>query len=214
MSGPDVSLFAVHPVSVFMLIAYIAGVKLSASVNQQPMWKPVDTSATRHDEPDTQEQRKPVTKQALLFVSLVVVMGLSGWVISQVGASFITRFGLSSSLVGALVTAVITSLPELVTTLVAVRRGALQLAVGGIIGGNTFDTLFLVFSDVAYRDGSIFAATGMNDLYWLATGLLMTGVLLGGLILRQREGPARIGIESVLMMAIYGTAVAVEVLSA
>ena len=52
---------------------------------------------------------------------------------------------------------------------------------------------------------------GLADLYWLATGMLMTAVLLGGLILRQREGPARIGIESVLMMAIYATAVAVEV---
>ncbi len=140
-------------------------------------------------------------------------MGCAGWVISQIGGEFITRFGLASSLVGALITAVITSLPELVTTLVAVRRGALQLAVGGIIGGNTFDTLFLVFSDVAYRDGGIFQAVGSTDLYWLATGMLMTAILLGGLILRQREGPARIGIESVLLMGIYACAVAVELFS-
>ena len=52
-----------------------------------------------------------------------------------------------------LMTAVATSLPELVTTLAAVRRGAAQLAVGGIIGGNAFDVLFLSASDVAYRDG-------------------------------------------------------------
>ncbi len=45
----------------------------------------------------------------------------------------------------------------------------------------------------------------------LATGLLMTAILLGGLILRQREGPARLGIESVLMMAVYATAVTVEI---
>jgi Ca2+/Na+ antiporter len=58
------------------------------------------------------------------------------------------RLALSASIVGA---PVVTSLPELVTTLAAVRRGALQLAVGGIIGGNTFDTLFLTISDVGYR---------------------------------------------------------------
>ncbi len=45
----------------------------------------------------------------------------------------------------------------------------------------------------------------------LATGLLMTAILLGGLILRQREGPARLGTESVLMMAVYATAVTVEI---
>jgi len=67
-----------------------------------------------------------------------------------------------------------------------------------------------VFSDVAYREGSIYQAVGQTDLYWLATGMLMTAILLGGLILRQRKGPARIGIESVLLMVVYACAVAVE----
>ncbi|AUC51767.1 cation transporter [Sagittula sp. P11] len=214
MAGPDVSFFAVHPVSAILFLTYLAGVHLSAKVSEEPMWRPVETRDTRHDEPEPDsDPDKSVLKPALTFAALVAVMGVAGWVISQVGATFITRFGLASSLVGALLTAVVTSLPEFVTTLVAVRKGSLQLAVGGIIGGNTFDTLFLVAADVAYRDGSIYHAVGMNDLYWLATGMLMTAVLLAGLILRQREGPARIGIESVLMMAIYASAVTVEVFS-
>ena len=147
------------------------------------------------------------------FAALVAVLGLGGWIISQVGGAFISRFSLSSSLVGSLITAVVTSLPELVTTIVAVRRGALQLAVGGIIGGNTFDTLFLVASDIAYREGSIYHAVDINDLYWLGTGLAMTAILLAGLILRQRVGPARIGIESVLIIAFYATALVIEVTS-
>ncbi|PWE28439.1 cation transporter [Pararhodobacter marinus] len=211
MAGPDISVWSVHPVSVVMFFTYIAGVRLSAQVGERPMWRPVQTSETRRDEPeDDNDPDAPVTRPALVFAGLVVIMGLCGWVISQVGGTFITRFGLSSSMVGALMTAVITSLPELVTTLVAVRKGSLQLAVGGIIGGNTFDTLFMVFSDVAYRDGSIYQAIGPTDLYWLSTGMLMTAILLGGLILRQRNGPARIGIESVLLIAVYALAVAVE----
>ena len=211
MAGPEIAYFGIHPVSVVMFLAYLAGTRLAAQVSDAPMWQPVETRETRLDEPE--EDNDPdasALRPAMAFVGLVVVMGLGGWVISQVGSTFIARFGLTSSLVGALVTAVVTSLPELVTTLVAVRRGALQLAVGGIIGGNTFDTLFLVSSDVAYREGPIFHAMGMNDLYWLATGMLMTAILLGGLILRQREGPGRIGIESVLIMVVYASAVAVE----
>lgn len=212
MSGPDVAYVGVHPVSVVLFLAYLSGVALSARVNEHPMWRPVETSETRHDEPeDAEEAHRSALRPALAFAALVAVMGAGGWVISQIGGTFITRFGLSSSLVGSLITAVVTSLPELVTTLVAVRRGALQLAVGGIIGGNTFDTLFLVASDVAYRDGSLYHAVGQTDLYWLATGLLMTAILLGGLILRQREGPARIGIESLLLLIVYATAVAIEV---
>lgn len=210
MAGPEVSMLGVHPVSVILAVAYVAGVHLTTTMRDQPMWRPVKTSATREDEPeDAAEAGKPVRRQATQFAALVAVMGASGWVISQTGAEFIARFGLSSSLVGALGTAVVTSLPELITTLTAIRRGALQLAVGGIIGGNTFDTLFLVFADVAYRDGSIYHAASGSDLFWLATGLLMTVILLAGLILRQREGPARIGVESVLMMVVYAVAVLV-----
>jgi len=109
--------------------------------------------------------------------------------------------------VTALMTAVVTSLPELVTTLAAVRRGALQLAVGGIIGGNTFDVLFLTLSDIGYREGSLYHAIGLADLFWVIVGLSMTAVLLLGLIRRERSGPANIGWESVVMLLIYGGAI-------
>jgi cation:H+ antiporter len=214
MAVPNLAYFGVHPVSLLLFLAYLAGAKLSSDIGENPMWRPVQTPETRDDTPeDEDEAERSATGPALRFAALVALMGCGGFVISQVGGAFITRFALSSSLVGSLITAVVTSLPELVTTLVAVRRGALQLAVGGIIGGNTFDTLFLVASDIAYRDGSIYHAVDIHDLYWLGTGLMMTAVLLGGLILRQRQGPGRIGIESVLIMGIYATALVVEITS-
>ena len=212
VAGPDMAYFGVHPASLLLFLAYLGGVRLSSEVRDRPMWRAVDTDETRSDVPeDPAEARRSARKPAIAFAGLVLVMAAGGWVIGQSGQALIARYGLASSLVGALGTAVITSLPELVTTLVAVRRGALQLAVGGIIGGNTFDTLFLVGADIAYRDGSIYHAVEANDLYWLATGLLMTAVLLAGLIVRQRRGPGRIGMESVLLMAIYGLALAVEI---
>ena len=212
IAGPDIAYFGIHPVSIILFLVYLYGVKLSNSVKENPMWRPVRTSDTRRDEPeDDDEPNKSVRGPALSFLGLVAIMGVGGWFISQTGGQFIERFSLSSSLVGSLITAVVTSLPEFVTTLVAVRRGALQLAIGGIIGGNTFDTLFLLAGDIAYRDGSLYHAIDVSDVYWLGTGLLMTAILLAGLILRQREGPARIGIESVLMMTVYLGALTVEV---
>lgn len=213
IAGPEIAYFGVHPISLILFLAYLTGVRLSSQVSDQPMWTPVETAETRKDEPDDEDAAdKPVLRIALVFAALVVAMGLGGYAIGQIGGEFIRRFGLSSSLVGAIITAVATSLPEFVTTLVAVRRGALQLAVGGIIGGNTFDTLFLVASDVAYREGSIYHAVGLEDLYWLGTGLLMTAILLAGLLLRQRKGPAKIGLESVALIAVYAAAVAVQFL--
>lgn len=85
----------------------------------------------------------------------------------------------------------------------AVRRGALTLAVGGIIGGNAFDTVFLAFSDVFYREGSLYHAVSEQQILLISLTMLLTGILLLGLLRRQRQGLANIGFESVLMLLLY-----------
>ena len=89
---------------------------------------------------------------------------------------------------GLLLTATATSLPELVTSVAAVRRGALTLAVGGIIGGNAFDTLFTAASDIAYREGSIYKQMDDGLLLWVSL-LLLFGLLLVHLRLLLRMPP-------------------------
>ena len=73
-----------------------------------------------------------------------------------------------------------------------VRAGALTLAIGGIIGGNTFDVLFIAVSDVVYQRGSLYEAVVASDLLVLGWMMLLTGILGAGLIRRQR---AWIGFE-------------------
>lgn len=213
-SAPEFAVFGVHPASIAILAIYLFGVRASRQVREEPMWQPVGTGDTKHDEPD-EEPADAGGNLGLFagFAAMMLVMGATGWTIAQVAGVLTDRYGLNASLIGALMTAVVTSLPELVTTLAAVHRGALQLAIGGIIGGNTFDTLFLTLSDAAYREGSIYHAIGAGDLFWLATGLLMTAVLLSGLIVRQRSGPAGIGFESLSLLAIYAGAVSIQALA-
>ncbi|SFG45050.1 cation:H+ antiporter [Palleronia marisminoris] len=214
MTSPDVTIWAIHPLSLVIPLVYAGGLVASRSARETPMWKPVETSDTDEDTPDEEDAESAATSTARLaaiFGGLMLLMGTSGWVIAKTSSVLSDRMELSETLVGVLATAVVTSLPELVTTVAAVRRGALQLAVGGIIGGNTFDTLFLMASDVAYRDGSLYHAAGMGDFFWIATALLMTSVLLGGLILRQRQGPGKIGGESLLILLIYAGAVLTQI---
>lgn len=213
LTGPDVAVFGVHPVSILLVAIYVGGVFATRRIREEPMWRPVKTRDTRADEPEPESDDGPSTVWLFAsFGALMLVMGSVGWVIAEIAAELTDRFDISASIVGALMTAVVTSLPELVTTLAAVRRGALQLAVGGIIGGNTFDTLFLTISDLGYRDGSLYHAIGPDDLYWLAVGLIMTAVLTLGQLYRQREGPAGIGLESATMLTVYGVAIALPIL--
>jgi len=210
-TGPEVAVIGIHPASFILAISYVVAVAVSRRVRDTPMWNPVETEQTQLDRPDEEQSTGRRLKLTLLvFAGLMLIMAVAGWGLSRTASELIERFDLSQSLIGALMTAVLTSLPELVTTLAAVRRGALQLAVGGIIGGNMFDTLFLVAADAAYRDGSIYHAVGSGDLFWLGTGLTMTAVLLLGLVLRQKVGPGGIGWESVTMLGLYVGAVGVQ----
>lgn len=207
---PAFALAGVHPISLVLLIAYGFGLYLAAGIKDSPMWVPFRTADTRRDVQEARSMRGPATAGLFLrFLALALTVGFAGWVIAETGVVIAARTGLSQTVVGALMTATATSLPELVTTVAAVRRGALQLAVGGIIGGNTFDVLFLVLSDVAYRPGSVYHAADARYLFWVALALLMTGVLLLGLLKRERHGFANIGFESALLVAIYACGVAV-----
>ena len=139
----------------------------------------------------------------LRFAGCAAVVTVAGWSLSVIAVPLGEQTGLSQGIIGGVFTAVSTSIPELVVAITAVRMGALNLAVGDIIGGNAFDTLFIAASDVAYRSGSIYAAVSGNEQFWLANAMVMTGVLLMGLIYRERHGPYNIGFESVLLLGLY-----------
>lgn len=205
---PAFTVFSVHPLSVVLVAVYLLAARAAFTMRAAPMWRPTLTPDTRYDEPDRASQKAALVPLLAQCAALVAVLAVAGYTIAMTGAALSIRFGVSQTLVGALLTAVATSIPELVTTLAAVRRGALQLAVGGIIGGNTFDILFLSLSDIAYRDGSLYHAVGARDMLLAAGSMLMTGVLLMGLLMRERKG---IGFEGSTILVIYAGILAAQV---
>jgi cation:H+ antiporter len=139
----------------------------------------------------------------LQFAALAVIVAIAGYSVGEVGVSLSVHTGISESLVGSLLTALCNSLPELVTIVAAVRQGALTLAVGGVICGNSFDVLLLAFCDIAYRQGSIYHALATPQVFVIALTILMTGILFLGLLRREKHGIGNIGFESVLMLILY-----------
>ena len=209
-SGPDFTVWAIHPASVVLPLGYAFGLRLVAQARSAPLWTPHRTRETRVDGDDGDEGEAAAGETARLwagFAALALVVGAAGFAVAQSGIAIAERGQLSETLVGMLLTAVATSLPELVTSVAAVRRGALTLAVGGIIGGNSFDVLFVAFADVAYRDGSIYHAIVDEQVFIVALTMIMTGVILLGLLRREKTGFANIGFESILVLALYVGAV-------
>lgn len=205
--SPDVTIFTVHPVTPILFAAYVYGITLVKGARTAPMWKPQATRETREDEPEEESVHGSLSRMVTQFLALAAIMGLAGWFLEKAAANIAESTGLTQTIVGLLMTSVSTSLPELVTSIAAVRRGALTLAVGGIIGGNAFDSLFCAFSDIAYSEGSIYHAISDQLVFMIALSMLMTGVLLMGLIRREKHGIGGIGFESFAVLVLYGFAV-------
>jgi cation:H+ antiporter len=203
MTTPPVTFFGVHPVSLVLPVAYVYGTRMVARVYSEQMWLPQRTAETREEKPQATRRFAGLGELWTRFAMLAGVVGVAGWLTAKTGIVIAQRSGLSESAVGALFTAVSTSLPELVTCIAAVRQGALTLAVGDIIGGNVFDTLFVSLSDFAYRDGSLLHASGRWGAFARSLPVLLTGILLMGLIRRERSGIANIGFESFFVLVLY-----------
>ena len=86
----------------------------------------------------------PMWKSWAFILGGVVMLFLGGkWVVD--GAVELSRLlGMSETFISLTIVAVGTSLPELVTSIAAARRGSVDLAVGNIVGSNIFNALWIL----------------------------------------------------------------------
>ncbi|MEX2630479.1 MAG: sodium:calcium antiporter [Tistlia sp.] len=208
MAGPDLHLgsagtLAVHPVTPLLIAGYLAGLRLTAGSHRRPQWQPVLAPAADSEKRPERPRRGELVALVLRLVAMGAVVGLMGWLLSGLAVAATTRTGLSETAAGSTFTAIATSLPELVTALAAIRRGALGLAVGDILGGNAFDVLFVAGSDLLYVEGSLYHAVEPRQIFLVALSIFMVALLLLGLLRREKHGIGNIGFESVMILLAY-----------
>lgn len=200
----------VHPVTPVIVVAYLFGLHLVRRTQAKPMWFPRLTRQTVPDKPD-QQHHGSLAAAWLGFIALAVVTCIAGWVLMEAAKGIADQTGLSDTLVGGLLTALATSTPELVTTIAAIRYGALTLAVSHIFGTNCFNMLVVAAADAGYPHGSIYHDMAPVQMTWGLVSILMTAILLLGMVRRQTYGIGRIGFESALILAVYAVALGIIV---
>ena len=101
-------------------------------------------TAKKHSEDDTDEQKQPIWKCVLLIVLGLALIIAGGQAVVYGAKEMARAFGMTETLIGLTVVAIGTSLPELVTSIVAARKGETELAIGNVIGSNIFNLLFIL----------------------------------------------------------------------
>mgnify|MGYP003295735490 CR=1 FL=1 len=99
-----------------------------------------------------------------------------------------TKFGMSDRLIGLTIVALGTSLPELVTSVIAARKGNADIAIGNIVGSNIFNILFViglsaVITPVPYPETFL-----VDGIVSIAAGILLFVSVLKGRELKKIWG--------------------------
>lgn len=202
-SGPDITVWNIHPGVLLIPLVYLAGMKLADSVEKSPMWSARRTAQTVTDIPKDEFKTLPLVPLITKFLFCALLVGASGYLVAKAGIELANRTMLSEVFVGALFTAVVTSLPELVVSVSSVRQGSVTMAVSNVVGGNCFDVLFIVIADFFFLKGSILHATSKTQNFIITLTILMITVLLMGLLHRQKEGIGKIGWESLTILLLF-----------
>lgn len=131
-------------------------------------------------------------REWLTFWTAAATVLAAGVLLPEVADSIARALGLSRTFVGTVLMAVVTTLPEMAVTIAALRLGALDMAIGNLLGSSLFNVVILAVDDAVYTKGPLLAAVGPAHAGTAATALIMLGLVIAGLVMRPRGRVLRV----------------------
>ena len=138
----------------------------------------------------------PIWKLLLLGVIGLGLVILGSDITVDAATDLAKRFGVDDRFIGLTVVALGTSLPELVTSVIAARKGKADIAIGNIVGSNMFNILFVVGTS------ALIIPIQFASKFVIDCGVaLLAGVLLWLCVLRKKK---LVRWHGILMLLCYG----------
>ena len=152
-------------------------------------------------EATVKEEKKPIWKLLILVAVGLVLIVWGSDVTVNAATNIALAFNVSERIIGLTIVALGTSLPELMTSVTAARKGKADIAIGNVVGSNIFNVLFVVattavITPVVYAESFLVDSVMMIEsavLLWLCllgkekklkrwAGAIMLGLYAGYLI--------------------------------
>ncbi len=179
--------------SIIIIAAYIFALRLISGDSKAEKMEPEEIPA-----------EVPKLWVGLLGFSLAagVLIFITPYMVgASVGIAEIT--GLGTTFVGTTLVALVTSLPETVTTIAAIRMGASDMAIGNLFGSNMFNMFALGLTDLFYTQGRFLGTIDPAFMLVGMFGLLMTAIGLVGNLAKLERRFWFIEIDSFLLFLLY-----------
>lgn len=180
--------------------AALAALRISAVYEQRRVWTTIEAPSP----PAGPAKPRGSTSRLLLATAgIALAITVAGAALALTGDAIAERAGLSSGMVGFLLMAFATSLPELSSIIAAVRAQHYELAVGDVLGTNLFNMLLLLIVDLLAAGDPVLASAGTFETLGALLTTLMTGVFVVGLLERRDRTIFRMGYDAVAAILIF-----------
>lgn len=138
-------------------------------------------------EEDDVEVLSPVKSVLFILGGLAAIVAGGNMVVNS-ASSIASSFGLSETLIGLTVVAFGTSLPELVTSVVASRKGENGLALGNVIGSNLFNILFVLAASATISPMKVDILSTYDAIFLIAASIITWFLAKSRFEVNRREG--------------------------
>jgi cation:H+ antiporter len=139
-------------------------------------------------------------------LNAVLVIGAATY-LPYLGDQIAAVTGLGGTFVGTTLIALITTLPELVVSIAALRIDATDLVFGNLLGSNLFNLAILAVDDLLYIDGPLFSDVAQSHVISANAAMAMTAVAVIGLTYRASKKRFPIAWDSLAILGVYGLGV-------
>lgn len=202
----DVAVLGVGIGSTLLLAGCVGALWLSSGYERRHVWTAVGQEDGGEEGAG---DGRDAGGQSLTAVSLKTTAAggailVAGFFLSQTGDALAEQTGVGSGLVGLVLVAFATSLPELSSIVSALRLRRYEMAVGDLFGTNLFNIALLFLADLAYDGKAVLSIGGAFEAVAALLALLMTGVFVLGLLERRDRTVLRMGYDSVAALLLYG----------
>jgi len=149
--------------------------------------------------------KSPIYKTYLTYLISASVIVVTAIFLSFAAEKIAHVLDWEASFVGTQFVAFSTSLPELASSIAAVRLGVPKLAIAGLLGSNLFNMGFVMFIDeIAYTNGSFWGAIDETHIFTAGTAILMTAIVIAAMTMKSRRKILRyFSVESILLISTY-----------
>ncbi len=186
---------------------YLISISMIRRYETDRAWTPVKLPEPERSEPFFRRSASfgvlPLRRLLLYSGAAATVILVCGVLLVESAGVIAVQSALGSSFIGATLLAATTSLPELSTTVAAVRLGAYTMAISNIFGSNLIMVLVLLPADIFYREGEILLQADDTARLALLSGIFVTTVYVIGLLMRKKRLILGMGADSVLVLAAY-----------